>query len=290
MKKLLNVLLAAVLGASVFSAASLTASAASVPKVTSLQAYNIDDDEINLKWKTVKGAEGYQVKIYTDGKWKTLGNTKKSFFEADDLRSAKAYKFKVRAYEYKGSKKVYGKYSSVLSSATDPDEVERVKVTSKDKASVTLSWAKVPRATRYQIYLYDSAKGKYVRKVTVKKNTATVKGLKAGKTYKLKVRAYFKSGDVKYVGDFSDVFSVKTKSSTSSSAASGGTVTKAKAESAALNHAGFKKTQVREFECELDYERGVKVYEISFEKGGYDYEYTVNASTGKIVHWEKDRD
>lgn len=291
MKKLLNVLLAAALGASVLSAASLTASAATLPRVTSVKAYNIDDDEINLKWKKVKGADGYQVKVYTDGKWKSLGSTKKTSFEADDLRSAKAYKFKVRAYEYKGSKKLYGKYSSVLSSATDPDEVERVKVTSKDKASVTLSWAKVPRATRYQVYLYDSAKGKYVRKVTVKKNTATVKGLKAGKTYKLKVRAYFKSGDVKYVGGFSDVLSVKTKTASASNSSTGNSaVTRAKAESVALNHAGFKKSQVRDFESELDYERGTKVYEISFEVGGYDYEYTVNASTGKIVHWEKERD
>ncbi len=64
MKKLLNVLLVAVLGASVFSAASLTASAATLPKVTSVKAYNIDDDEINLKWKKVSGADGYQVKVY----------------------------------------------------------------------------------------------------------------------------------------------------------------------------------------------------------------------------------
>lgn len=64
MKILLNVLLAAILGASVFLAASLTVSAATLPKVTSVKAYNIDDDEINLKWKAVKGADGYQVKSY----------------------------------------------------------------------------------------------------------------------------------------------------------------------------------------------------------------------------------
>lgn len=290
MKKLLNVLLAAVLGISVFSAVTLTASAATLPRVTSVQAYNIDDDEINLRWKAAKGADGYQVKVYSDGKWKSLGTTKRTYFEADELRSAKTYKFKVRAYELKGSKRVYGKYSSVLTSATDPDEVENVKVSSKDKNVVTLRWSKVPRATRYQVYLYDSVKGKYVRKVTVKSNTATVKKLESGTNYKFKVRAYFKSNDKKYYGDYSDVFSVKTNSSSASAAVSGGSITKAKAESVALNHAGLKKSQVWEFECELDYERGVKVYEISFDSGRYDYEYTVNASTGKIVHWEKERD
>lgn len=290
MKKLLNVLLAAVLGVSVFSAASLTASAATLPRVTSVKAYNIDDDEINLKWKKVKGADGYQVKIYSDGKWKSLGSTKKTSFGADNLRSAKAYRFKVRAYELKGKKKVYGKYSYVLSSATDPDEVENVRVSSKNKSSVTLGWSKVPRATRYQVYLYDSAKGKYVRKVTVKSNSATVKGLKSGKSYKLKVRAYFKSGDTKYAGDFSDVLSVKTKGTSSSPSAGNGIISKAEAESIALSHAGLKRSQVRDFECEHDYERGIKVYEVSFESGGYDYEYVINAATGKIIHWEKDRD
>ena len=292
MKKVLNILLAAVLGASVFSAASLTASAATLPKVTSVKAYNIDDDEINLKWKKVKGADGYQVKIYSKGEWKAVGLTKKTTFEVDDRKSATNYKFKVRAYEVKNGKRVYGKYSSVVEAATEPDEVESLKVSSKTKTSVTLKWSKVPRASRYQVYIYDSAKGKYVRKVTVKSNTATVKELKAGTAYKFKVRAYFSGNAGKEFGDFSDVLSVKTKTSSSASSAnaSSGAVTRSKAESTALNHAGLKKSQVRDLECELDYERGVKVYEVSFESGRYDYEYTVDAGTGKILHWEKDRD
>ncbi len=199
MKKLLNVLLAAVLGVSVFSAASLTASAATLPKVTSVKAYNIDDDEINLKWKAVKGADGYQVKIYSKGKWKAVGLTKKTNFEVDDRKSATNYKFKVRAY-FKG---------------------------------------------------------------------------KAGKEF----------------GDFSDVLSVKTKAASAKKTSSGSSsVTRSKAESVALSHAGLERSQVRDFECELDYERGVKVYEVSFENGRYDYEYIINAGTGKIVHWEKERD
>ncbi len=291
MKKLLNVLLAAVLGASVFSAASLTASAATLPRVTSVKAYNIDDDEINLKWKKVKGADGYQVKIYSKGEWKAVGLTKKTNFEVDDRKSATNYKFKVRAYELKKGKRVYGKYSSVVVAATEPDEVDNLKVSSKAKTTVTLKWSKVPRASRYQVYIYDSAKGKYVRKVTVKKNTATVKELKSGTNYKFKVRAYFSGDAGKEYGNFSDVLSVKTKSSSSAaSSASTGAVTRSKAESVALNHAGLKRNQVWGFECELDYERGVKVYEISFENGRYDYDYTVNASTGKILHWEKERD
>ncbi len=290
MKKILNVLLAAVIGVSVFTAVGLTASAATLPKVTSLTSYNIDDDEVNLKWAKVKNADGYQVKAYIDGKWKSLGNTKKNYFEADDLRSAKSYKFKVRAYKLKGTKKTYGKFSSVLTSATEPDEVENVKVSSKTKNTVTLKWSKVPRASRYQVYLYDSAKGKFVRKITVKSNTAVIKNLKAGTAYKFKVRAYYKSGEVKYVGDFSDVLNVKTKSTAASSSSQSSLISKSKAETVALNHAGLKKNQVKAFSCHLDREDGVQVYEVEFRYGRYDYEYTVNAKTGKIIEWEKDRD
>lgn len=291
MKNFFNALLVAVIGATLLLTAAFTASAASVSKVASLQSYSIDDDEINLKWKKVSGADGYQVKIYTDGGWKSLGRTKKTSFEADELKSATAYKFKVRAYELKNGKRVYGKYSSVLAAATDPDEVENVKVSSKNKTTVTLKWSKVPRATRYQVYLYDSAKGKYVRKVTVKANTVTVEGLSSGKTYKFKVRAYYKSNDLKYYGDFSDVISVKTKSSSSSSSSSSsGIISKSKAESVALNKAGLKKSQVKEFSCKLDRENGVQVYEVEFEYGRYDYDFEINAKTGKIIKWEKDRD
>ncbi|MBQ7117770.1 MAG: fibronectin type III domain-containing protein [Clostridia bacterium] len=291
MKKVLNLLLVAVLGVSVFSAASLTASAATLPKVTSVKAYNIDDDEINLKWKKVKGADGYQVKIYSKGKWKAVGLTKKTNFEVDDRKSATNYRFKVRTYELKKGKRVYGKYSSVVVAATEPDEVDDVKASAKEKTSVTLKWSKVPRASRYQVYLYDSAKGKYVRKVTVKKNTATVKELKAGTTYKFKVRAYFSGDAGKEYGDYSDVLSVKTKASAAKKTTSGSSaVTRSKAESLALSHAGLSRNQVRDFECELDYERGVKVYEVSFDSGRYDYEYVINAATGKILHWEKERD
>ena len=38
---------------------------------------------------------------------------------------------------------------------------------------------------------------------------------------------------------------------------------------------------------ELDYEDGRKVYEVEFIKGGYEYEFDVDANTGAIVNFEK---
>ncbi len=291
MKKTLKKLFALTLVLLMIFSTGTLASAASVGKVKSLQAYNIDDDEINLKWKKVSGAEGYVVYMYTSNGWKSQGSTKNTKFEVDDLASAKQYKFRVRAYDLTNGKKTYGAYSSVLVSATDPDEVENLKASKKTKTSVTLTWSKEKRATRYQVYMYDTTQKKYVRKVTVKGTSATIENLEAGTTYKFKVRAYFKSDSKKYYGEFSDVLSVKTSgTSANSSSSSSSLIGTSKAGTLALNHAGLKKSQVREYECKLDKENGIQVYEVEFEYGNYDYEYEINAKTGKIISVEKTKD
>lgn len=293
MKKSFRKLLASLLALLLTFTIALPASAASsLGKVKSLQSYNIDDDEINLKWKKVSGATGYQVYIYKSDGWKRIGATKKLNFEVDELASAKQYKFKVRAYKQSGNNKVYGSFSKVLVSATEPDEVENVKVSAKNKTSVTLEWSKVKRATGYQVYIYSASKGKYVKKATVKSTSVTIKELKAGTSYKFKIRAYYKLSDKVYYGDFSDALTVKTKAKASSSSASSKNESKlisaSEAVSIALNNAKLKKSQVRELEYELDKENGVKVYEVDFKYGKYEYSYEINASSGKILHKEKE--
>lgn len=291
LKKLSSLALALLLTLSVGT--STIASAASVGKVTSLQAYNIDDDEINLKWKKVSGAEGYAVYIKGSNGWKSLGTTTKTSFEADDLTSAKQYKFRVRAYDLTNGKKTYGSYSSVLTSATAPDEVEGLKVTAKTTSTVSLSWAAEKRATGYQVYVYSTVKKKYVKKASVKTTKATVKNLISGKTYKFKVRAYYKPDGKAYFGEFSDIVKTTTKgktTTTNKTTSSSTLIGTSKASTIALEHAKLQKSQVREFECKLDKENGIQVYEVEFAYGSYEYEYEVNAKTGKIISVEKTRD
>lgn len=275
----------------VISSATGLASAASVGKVISLQAYDIDDDEVNLRWKKVTGADGYRVYMYTSKGWKSQGTTKKTNFEVDDLAGAKQYKFKVRAYDIKNGKRTYGKFSNVLLAATAPDEVENLKAVKRTQTSLKLSWSKEKRATRYQVYLYDASLNKYVRQKTVASNSVTIKDLEPGTTYRFKVRAYFKAGEKKYYGEFSDVLKVKTKGKAAqNNSQETEFITRAEAGAIALEHAGIKKTQVREYECELDRENGIIVYEVEFEYKAYEYEYEINAVTGKILSVEKSRD
>jgi len=65
---------------------------------------------------------------------------------------------------------------------------------------------------------------------------------------------------------------------------------KSKAKSIALKHAGFSSSQVKGLECEYDVDDGVKKYEVSFRKGNYEYDYEINAITGKIISWDKEYD
>lgn len=65
-------------------------------------------------------------------------------------------------------------------------------------------------------------------------------------------------------------------------------ISREKAKSIALNHAGVKEADVRELEIELDKEKGVLVYEVSFESGKYDYEYHIDAVTGAVKFSEKE--
>ena len=72
---------------------------------------------------------------------------------------------------------------------------------------------------------------------------------------------------------------------------SGGTLTKDEALKKALDHANLDKDQVDYVKkVELDYEHGRKVYEITFFKGGYEYEYDIDAENGKVLKFEKDLD
>ena len=58
----------------------------------------------------------------------------------------------------------------------------------------------------------------------------------------------------------------------------------------ALSHAGLNGSDVRFTKVKLDKDDGISVYEIEFISGKYEYEYEINAKTGKIIDWDKEID
>ena len=88
---------------------------------------------------------------------------------------------------------------------------------------------------------------------------------------------------------------VSSGSTSSSSTSSGSSstasknITRDEAISKALSHAGLKKSQVSRLKADLDKDDGRTVYDVDFETAQWEYEYEVNAKTGKIIKAEKDR-
>ena len=81
-----------------------------------------------------------------------------------------------------------------------------------------------------------------------------------------------------------------SSSSSSSSSSSEKKLTKTEARNIALKHAGLSVSDVRELEVELDRDDGTLHYDVDFESGGYDYDYEIDAVSGKILKNQKERD
>ena len=72
---------------------------------------------VNLKWNTVKGADGYQVyySLSENGKYQKLTNVSKNSLKKTGLKSGNVYYFKVRAYKKTENGTVYSGFSTVKS-------------------------------------------------------------------------------------------------------------------------------------------------------------------------------
>ena len=67
-------------------------------------------------------------------------------------------------------------------------------------------------------------------------------------------------------------------------------MTEEEAVAIALAHAGLTEEQVTRLRVEKDIDRGITLYEIDFDYGGYEYEYEIRVSDGKILKQELDWD
>jgi len=112
--------------------------------------------------------------------------------------------------------------------------------------------------------------------VSSRKSSYTNKNLKANKKYYYKVRAFKDTNTKIYRSKYSSSASAKTNSK----------ITASKAKQIALAKTGGGTVT----KCELDYENGVKVYDIEIIDGRIEYDVHVRVSDGKIVKFEKDYD
>lgn len=71
----------------------------------------------------------------------------------------------------------------------------------------------------------------------------------------------------------------------------GGVLTQEEALASALSHAKLAKGDLDFVKrIEMDFERGRRIYEIEFYKDGFEYEYDIDAVSGKVLKFKKDWD
>ena len=114
--------------------------------------------------------------------------------------------------------------------------------------------------------------------------------------YEYDVDVNAKTGDIlKSEKERDDDEPTATRPASGTTSADPGAVTapligEAKAKEIALKNAGVTAGSLIGYAIELDTENGVMVYEVEFKAGGYEYDYDIDAKTGKILKRQKERD
>ena len=67
-------------------------------------------------------------------------------------------------------------------------------------------------------------------------------------------------------------------------------ISKADAKAIAFKHAGVKEADAKRVKVTFDFDDGVAEYEVEFHADKFDYDYEIDAVSGKILKVEKDRD
>ncbi len=199
--------------------AQKTVSKLTLSKVDGLRAKDIKVAkacEIKLSWNKVSGAEKYEVYIKNGSKWTKLTSTSKTSYtvkkdgKKNNLKADKEYQFRVRAVVDGAS----GAYSSVLKVETIPETTSKLTLKA-GKKQLTASWSKVSGISGYEIQYSTSKKftKKTTKTVSAKSSSkkTTIKKLKKGKKYYVRLRAYKTVDGKKVYSDWSAVKSVKVK-------------------------------------------------------------------------------
>ncbi len=188
---------------------------ATMPVAPKVKASSKSTSQIKLSWGKVSGANGYEIYQYNSSKktWKKIKSTTSTAYTVSKLKSGATYKFKVIAYKNVNNKKIYGAFSSVITTATKPSTPKITSLTSKSKKA-NLKWKKISGASGYEVYMATSKKGKYSKIKTISKGSTvkyTKSKLKKNKKYYFKIRAYKTVNGKKEYSSYSSIKNIKVK-------------------------------------------------------------------------------
>lgn len=179
-------------------------------KITNLKASKIYAKSVTLTWTKSKNASGYEISKYNKStkKWEKVKTTKETSLKISSLSSATTYKFRVRAYKTVDGKKYYS--TAVTISISTKPTAPTISSVKRSGTKITVEMKKVTRAKGYQVQVSTSKNFKKIYKTVNSKNkSVTVKGLKKGQKYYIRVRAYYEVDGKKVYSSYTTYKSAK---------------------------------------------------------------------------------
>lgn len=143
-------------------------------KTTGVKVDNIDQSlkTATLSWKEQTGVSGYEYKLLADGKTVESGSTVNSGDTQVtlDIKKNSFYTFKVRAYSDRAGSRKYGKWSTELNFAPQPNLTKA----STSRSGLVVKWDKITGAKNYTVYASTSANKGYKKVTTTTKTSYTL--------------------------------------------------------------------------------------------------------------------
>jgi len=154
------------------------------PIATPVVTATAGDRAVTLKWKALTGADKYYIYTYNAStkQYTYVTSTTATSYVHKNLTNGTAYTYMVKAYNGVS----YSQYSTHVTAK--PIAAPKVTAT-PGNAMVTLKWSAIPGATKYYVYLYNSASKTYTSLGAVTTVSFVHKNLTNGTTYTYLVRA-----------------------------------------------------------------------------------------------------
>ena len=160
----------------------------------------------DLRWDPAEGATGYEIYKYDDVEkiYTLYGKTEKTEFEAVGLKGGSQARFAVAAVkEDEDFVHVSLKSNSAAAVVNKLAVPDGVTAAATGTGEVTLSWAPVPFADRYDVFIYDSVYKVYNRVGSSKDNECTLRSLKTDVTSTFRVAAVCEFDTYELSSDYS---------------------------------------------------------------------------------------
>lgn len=175
------------------------ASAAAFSERPAIETRTCSTTSVKVRWKKIKGADGYQVYRALPGKSfykvKTVKAAKVQYLDKN-LKSNTKYYYKVRGYKVINGKKTYGKFSwSKVGNAGIPQGLKGFSAYTSDKDHISVHWRNPGDINGVFVYRSDSQQGAYeqiakVPAIAYSDGEYDDGTVEAGKIYYYKARPY----------------------------------------------------------------------------------------------------